>query len=68
MPTDHEEEHRHQAVIDPVLKVLTDLQAAGANRQRGMPQVVVGIRERADGPHRATTVAPSSTSPPLASA
>jgi hypothetical protein len=48
----HEEEHRHQAVVDPVLKVFADLQAAGADRQGGMPQVVVGIRKRAVGPHQ----------------
>ncbi len=46
LQSDHEEEGRHQPVVDPVGEIEAELVAADPDRQVGAPERLVGVRER----------------------
>ena len=49
---DHEEEQRHQPVVDPVVQVLSDAEAPEPDGHVGAPQRAVGVRPRGVRPHQ----------------
>ena len=50
LQTDHEEEHGHQAVVDPMTEVFGQRESSPPERQVAAPEVVVGPARRV-GPH-----------------
>src|SRR5262249_45402871 len=49
---DHEEEERHQAVVDPVMERVTHLQVPDLEADLGLPEMAVGFRERGVGEYQ----------------
>ena len=46
LQADHQEEQRHQPVVDPMAEVVRDRPPAGSERERRAPQPVVGVADR----------------------
>ena len=52
LQADHEEEHRHEAVLDDVLQILLEVIVAYRERHVGVPEVVVGVLPGRVDPHQ----------------